>query len=229
MLKTIMIGTGRPVSYPVDPNSTFQPGMIAQLKTIGNDVVMGVSDGRAPFGIIDDIKDTAFTRPVIDEIIVIEPTLVNFDGYNYTAGSDSLKELKYANIVDSSFVIDVPGLSLNPINGVLHMPAGTVLNYKTPESSTINALRAKARYSYYVPNIPGEDSTLGSARITVWFTTGIFQTDQFEMVPYQINATLFVSENGKLTTEKTLPNQPGVAMVVVPPSAHSPVLEFKWS
>lgn len=229
MFRPIQIGTSRPVSYPVDPNATFQPGMICQTKLIGNDVVMGVSDGTAPIGIIDDMKDTSFTRPVLDEIVLIEAPIVTTDGYgNYYMGADTLKELRNSQIVDSSFVIDYPGLSLNPINGVLLAPTNTPLNYTIGNSPTPNAIRAKARYSYLVPGIPGEDSTFGSGRITLWIGRGIFQTDQFEMCDYPINATLFVSANGKLTTEKTLPNQPGMAMVIVPPSAHSPVLEFLW-
>lgn len=229
MFKTIQVGTNRPISYPLDPNATFQAGMIAQLKVIGNDVVMGVSDGTAPFGIIDDVKDTSFYRPVIDEIMILEAPVVNVDGYgNYTLGVDTIKELRNSNIVDSSFVIDYPGLSLNPINGVVLAPAGSELNYTLPGSNTPNAIKAKCRYSYSVPNIPGEDSTLGSSRVTLWFAKGIFQTDQFEMVPYAVNATLYVSENGKLTAERTMANQPGIAMCIVPPTAHSPVLEFLW-
>lgn len=228
MLRTIQIGMGRPVSYPVDPNAMFQPGMIAQLKVIGNDVVMGVSDGRAPFGIIDDIKDTAFVRPVVDEIVIVEAQVVNYDGYNFTMGFDTIKDLRNANIVDSSFVSDFPGISLNPINGMVMVPAGTVLNYMTPESNTPNALRFKVSYSYYVPNMPGDDSTLGSNRVTIWFNRGIFQTDQFEMVPYSVNSPLYVSENGKLTAERSYANQPGIGLVVVPPTAHSSVLEFMW-
>jgi len=228
MLRTIQIGTGRPVSYPVDPNATFQPGMVGQLKVIGNDVVMGVSDGTAPFGLIDDVKDTAFVRPSVDEITIIEAAVVDYDGYTFTMGADTIKELRNANIVDSSFVVDYGGLSLNPINGIILVPKGTPLNYIMPGSSTPNAVRAKVSYSYYVPNIPGEDSTLGSHRVTIWFTRGIFQTDQFEMEPYSVNATLFVSENGKLTTSRTLPNQPGIALVVVPPTAHNAVLEFMY-
>lgn len=228
MLRTIQVGFGRPISYPVSPNDTFQPGMIAQLKAIGNDIVMGVSDGTAPFGIIDDIKDQAFFKNVVDEIAIIRAPIVDYDGYNFTMGVDTIKDLRNPNIIDSSFVADYAGLQLNPINGNLNVPQGTVLNYTTPDSSTPNAVRTKVSYTYSVPNIPGDDSTIGSNRMTVWFTRGVFQTDQFENVPYKINATLFVSENGKLTAERTLPNQPGVAMVIVPPTASSAILEFLW-
>lgn len=226
MLRVIQPGTGRPISYPVDPNATFQPGMFAQLKKIGNDVVAGVSDGIAPLGIIDDIKDTAFTRPKVDEVIIIEATSITTDGYNYFLGADAMQTLQNANIVETSFVSDIPGIELNAINGVVTARQGAQLNYTTPDSTTPNAIRVVSSYSYYVPNMPGEDTTLGSGRVTVWFTRGIFQTDQFEMVPYAPNASLFVSPEGRLTSEMTLPNQPSIAMVTVPPSAHNQILEF---
>ena len=56
MLRLIQIGNSLPVSFPVDPTSVFQPGQIGQLKVIGNEIVCGISDGTAPFGIIDDIN-----------------------------------------------------------------------------------------------------------------------------------------------------------------------------
>jgi len=230
MLKVLQAGTGRPISYPVDPNVTFQPGMIAQMRAIGSDAVMGVSDGRAPFGIIDDIKDTAFMRPVIDEILVIEPTSLTTDGYgDYYAAVYSTGLLKKAHIVESSFTSSVGSIELNnSINGVVGIKVGTKMNFKTPGSSTYNAFRTMVSYSYYVPNVPGEDSTLGSGRVTIWFTRGVFQTDQFELVPYAINSNLYVSSSGKLTSEQSLPNQPSVGMVLVQPTAHHSLLEFLW-
>lgn len=229
MLRVIQSGTGRPISYPVDPNAVFQPGMIAQIKSMGNDVLTGVSDGIAPFGIIDDVKDTAFTKPVIDEVVIIRATSIINDGYgNLTMGSDANQALNNAYIVSSSFVSNVPGLTLNDINGIIKAPVGTPLNYATNGSSTPNAVKAIVRYSFQVPNMPGEDTTLGSGRVTLWFTRGIFQTDQYEMTPFSVNSNLYVSANGKLTTEQTLPNQPSVAMVLVPPSAHNTMLEFLW-
>lgn len=226
MLRVIQSGTGRPISYPVNPNATFQPGMFAQLQKIGNDVVAGVSDGIAPFGIIDDIKDTAFTRPQIDEVVIIEAANITTDGYNYYLGADAMQTLQHANVVETSFVSNIAGIELNAINGVVTARQGALLNYTTPDSSTPNAIRVVVSYSYSVPNMPGEDTTLGSGRVTIWFTRGIFQTDQFEMEPYQPNANLFISPQGKLTTKMTLPNQPSVAMVTVPPSSHNSILEF---
>lgn len=228
MLKPIQVGLGRPIGYLVNPNSIFEPGMIAQMQMIGNDVVIGVSDGTAPIGIIDDIKTTAFTQAVIDEIVIIEvPT--TFDGYNWVSSMVGVQELQNADIVSNSFVADFGGLILNPVNGTLRVPVGTVVNYQTENSVVPNAVRTTTRYAFRVPNIPGEDSTTASGKMTIWFTRGIFQTDQFETdVPFQVNAPLFVSPRGKLTTALTSPTQPGVAMCIVPPTAHNGMLEFIW-
>lgn len=229
MLKPLQVGLSRPISYSLDPNAVFQPGMIAQMKKVGNEVVLGVSDGTAPFGIIDDVRDTAHIRPAIDEIVIIRAASIAHDGYDYVLGAEAMQTLENANIVDSSWVADYAGLTLNSVNGVVVAPAGTVLNYTLPDSATPNAIKVKVRYSYYVPNLPGDDSTGGSGKITAWFMRGIFQTDQYETTaPYEINSPLFVSPNGKLTTEQTLENQPAVAMCLVPPTALDSMLEFLW-
>jgi hypothetical protein len=70
MLKVIH-GNGLPISMPLDPTAQFQPGMVAQQKVIGNDIVVGVSDGTCPLGIIDDVRSVAFTKPQIDEVVEI--------------------------------------------------------------------------------------------------------------------------------------------------------------
>lgn len=199
-----------------------------QLQLLGNDVVLGVSDGRAPIGIVDDIKTTAFTQAVIDEPVDIEVP-VEYDGYNWVSTLQGIGEMRNSNIVSASFVADYPGLILNPTNGTLRAPVGSIANYSTTGDETPNAIRTIVRYSFRVPNIPGEDSTDGSGKVTIWFTRGIFQTDQFETdVPWQLNAPLFVSSRGKLTTEQTDPSQPGVALCIIPPSGHNAVLEFLW-
>ena len=227
--RTIQVGLARPIQYPVNPNSIFEAGMVAQLGILGNDIVMGVSDGTAPFGIIDDNKTTAFTRPVVDEVVIIEAPVVTFDGYDFVMGVDTLAELGHAPIVPGTFVADVEGLEVSLNNGNVWALQGAVLNYTTPGSNTPNAIRAIVRYSYYVASEAGEDSTRGSGRVTVWCTPGmIVSTDQFESVPYALNATLYVSPNGKFTTEKTIPNQPAVGIVCVPPTAHNAMLELQW-
>lgn len=229
MLRVIQVGTSRPVSFPVDPNSTFEPGMICQLKLLNNDVVAGVSDGTAPLGIIDDIKTIAFTASQRDEIVIIRAPSNEFDGYSsFVSTAEFLKELDNANIVPNSFRADYPGLQLNSVNGTLRAPEGTVLNYTTDGSITPNAILARVSYNYYIPNIPGEDSTVGSGKLTYWFTRGVFETDQYEQVLFALNAPLFVSSAGKLTAEQTDSRQPAVAMCTIPPTSHNPRLQFLW-
>lgn len=227
MLRVIQANTGRPVSYPVDPNGTFEPGMVAQFKVLGNETLIGVSDGTAPIGIIDDIKTVAFTLPVRDEIVII-PISATWDGYNFVSTVEATKELQNAGIVTNSFATDYAGLSLNSINGILRAPVGSIANYTINSAAEPNSIRAIVHYSYRVPNIPGEDSTIGSSKMTFWYTRGIFQTDQYEMVHYGVNATLFVSASGRFTTENSFAGQPGVAMCIVPPTAHNPLLELMW-
>lgn len=227
-LRIIQSGLGRPVQYPVDPNAMFEPGMVGQLKVIGNDIVLGVSDGTAPVGIIDDIKTVSFTQPVIDEIVDIPAGTVVFDGYNFVSVNETMQELMNANIVASSFVADYPGLQLNPTNGVIRAPAGSIVNYTSAGSMTPDTIRTTVRYSFYVPGIPGEDTTKGSGKVTFWFTRGVYETDQFETVRFEVNATLFVSPSGKFTTEQSFANQPGIAMCTVPPTAHNPKLQLLW-
>src|SRR5271168_295387 len=112
-LRLIQIMNALPTSYPVDPSAHFQPGMIAQLKVIGNDIVAGVSDGTAPFGIIDDTVTNAYTAPSVDEVVIIQG-LANADGYFLVA---SKQELRFSNIIRSSFESNINGLILNDING----------------------------------------------------------------------------------------------------------------
>ena len=116
MLKIIQAGNALPFSYPVDITSEFQPGNIGQLKIVGQDIVLGLSDGTAPLGIIDDIRTTAFTQPVVDEIVIIQGSDIYTDGYgNYFNGKDTMKNLDNAGIMQSSFVSDYEGLVLNII------------------------------------------------------------------------------------------------------------------
>lgn len=227
MLRLIQIGNGLPVSYPTDPTSTFLPGQIGQLKVIGNEVVCGVSDGTAPFGLIDDINANAFTAPVTDEVVDIPAIGVN-DGYgNYISVIATNQVLRFANIVRSSFVADTEGLTLNDINGVITAEVGSVLNKDMDGDGIPDHIRVIVSYIYRIPNVPGDNTTAGSGRITIWISRGIYETDQFDPTQkYPVNATLFVSPEGKLTTKQSTPQHPGIAMVTGPNSALNETLEF---
>jgi len=130
--------------------------------------------------------------------------------------------------VGTSFLADYDSLELNATNGILTLPAGSRLNFDSG-SGTYDSVKTIVSYVYQVPDLPGDDTTMGSNRCTIWFQRGIFATDMFEPTQrYPMNATLFVNEEGKLTTRQPTPDHPGIAMVVGPPSAMVSTLEFLW-
>lgn len=228
MLRLIQIGNTLPLSFPVDPSATFQPGQIAQLKVTGNEIVAGVSDGTAPLGIIDDINTSAFTAPSIDEVVVI-PVVGVSDGYQLVVAQNTEKRMRFANIVRSSFVADIEGLILHEINGVIEVQQNTPLNFDADGDGTFDSVKTVVSYQYRIPGIPGDNTTVGSSRMTVWFERGIFETDQFDTVQvYIVNATLFVDSEGHLTTAQPSASHPGVAIVTGPPSGIVQTLEFLW-
>lgn len=228
MLRLIQVGNSLPVSFPVDPTSVFQPGQVAQLKVIGNEIVCGVSDGTAPFGIIDDINTSAFTAPVTDRVVTI-PAVGIHDGYGHYISAIEVMAPIHPNVVRSSFTADIEGLILNDENGLVIAPAGTELNYDSDGDSIPDSIRTIVNYVYRIANIPGDNTTIGSGRITVWFQRGIFETDQFDpRQRYVVNATLFCNGEGLLTTEQPTPSHPGIAMVTGPPTGTNATLEFIW-
>lgn len=228
MLRLIQIGNTLPLSYPVDPTSTFQPGQIAQLKVLGNEIVCGVSDGTAPFGIIDDVNTNAFTTPARDEVVVV-PVIAVSDGYQLVAAMDTKGELRFPNIIRSSFTSDIEGLTLNDINGIITVAAGTPLNFDSDGDSILDSVRIIVSYVYRIANVPGDNTTLGSGRVTVWFQRGIFETDQYDVtLRYVVNASLFVNGDGLLTSAQPSANHPGVAMVTGPPTGIVESLELLW-
>lgn len=229
MLKMVQIGYALPVSYPVDASSTFVPGQIGQLKMVGNDIVCGLSDGTAPIGIIDDVRTRSFTQTVYDEIVIIQGTDIYTDGYNFFNGSASKQELRNAGIVASSFVADYEGLILNSVNGILTVPADSVLNWDNNGDGQNDSIKTIVNYVYNVPDISGDDSTIGSGRLTLWFNRGIFITDQYDPVQrYVLNATLFVNEEGKLTSKQLTEDHPSVGVCLGPPSSVDSSIQFLW-
>jgi hypothetical protein len=229
MLKVIQAGNGIPLSYNVDSSSTFQPGQIGQMKIVGQEVVVGLSDGTAPLGIIDDIRSNAFTQTIYDEIVIIRGVNVQTDGYNFYTGDEANQHLANAGIVQSSFIADYDGLILNSVNGIVTLPANSVLNWDLDNDGLNDSVKTIVNYVYNVPNLPGDDTTIGSNRVTIWFQRGLFSTDQFDtLLSYPINATLFVNESGILTTRQLTENHPGVGMVTGPPSASDSTIEFMW-
>jgi hypothetical protein len=227
MLRIVQCGNSLPASFICDPSAEFQPGQCAELTVVGNQVMCTVSDGTAPIGIIDDIRTNAFTNISWNEVIMVPATAV--PGSNPPVSAIDIKaELRKPNIVAGSFVSTVDVL-LNPINGIITFVAGTLLNFDMVGSGTPNAIKTIVNYTYQVSNIPGDDSTLGSQRITVWFQRMFFQTDCYESNQmYPVRANLYVSEHGFLTTRRPSDRHPAVAMVTAPPSSQNVMIEALW-
>lgn len=227
-MRLIQVGNSLPFSFPVDPNSEFQPGQIAQLNVMGNQVVCGVSDGTAPIGIIDDIKTHSFSAPSIDEVVIVPAVGVISQGILVTA-TDIKTELENSHILDRSFMSYPDDIELIAKNGVIVIPQGTPLNFDQTGSGTPDSVRVVCNYTYQVPNVPGDDSTQGSGRVTVWFQRIIAATNQFETNQrYPVNANLFVSEIGLLTTRMPRVDSPAVAIVTAPPTSIHDSLDFLW-
>lgn len=232
MLRLIQTGNSLPFVFSVDPNSEFEPGQVAQLTLIGNQVVCGVSDGTAPFGIIDDIKKNSFSAASIDEAIIapVPTAVISGSGINLITIVDIKAELRNPNMVESSFVSRNVDVALNARNGVITFVAGTALNYDADGDGIPDAIRTVVSYTYQIPNVPGDDSTLASGRVTVWFQRMIVATDAFETNQrYPVNAPLFVSESGLFTTRQISPDYPSIAMVTAPPTSIHGSLELLWA
>jgi hypothetical protein len=227
LLRIIQSGYGLPTSMIVDPSAEFQPGQVASVTVLGNQVMGTVSDGTSPIGIIDDIKIRAFTAVAWNEVITVPAAGVQ----NPTTGQfitpvDIKAELHHAYVAPYSFVSTVP-VQLVPINGVVIFPAGTPLNYDLMGTGTPNAIRTVVNYTYQVPNIPGDDSTQGSGRMTVWFQRMFCQVDQFETNQvYPVRSNLYVSEIGLFTTRRPSPIHPSIAITTAPPSPTNSLLEL---
>jgi hypothetical protein len=195
---------------------------------MGGQVVATVSNGTAPIGIIDDVKTRAFTNVSWNETVIVPCTGIPGPGGTIVTPIDLLKELRRPNIIPSSFNSSVKVL-LNANNGNVTFVAGTPLNIDLLGTGQPNGIKAIVSYTYYVANIPGDDSTQGSGRVTVWFNRMFAQTDQFETnQQYPVRANLFVSELGLLTTRKPSAIHPCVAMVTAPPTSMNPLIEYLW-
>jgi len=227
MLRLVQVGNTLPVSFICDPSAEFQPGQIAELTVIGNQVMATVSNGTAPIGVIDDIKTKAFTNVSWNEVVIVPAIGVPGPGGLVTP-VDIKAELKRPNIVPSSFNSTV-NVVLNPVNGVVTFVAGTPLNIDLNGDNVPDGIRTVVNYTYQVANIPGDDSTQGSGRMTVWFERMFFQTDQYETnQQYPVRANLYVSEVGFLTTRRPSAIHPAVAMVTAPPTPMNPMIEVLW-
>lgn len=227
LLKIIHSGNALPMSLSVDPTAEFEPGMFAQLGLIGNDIVAGISDGTAPLGLIDDVRTSAFTRPQVDEIVIAPVQASEIDQNGKRVSSvDVTGFLEFPNIIENSFTSTI-SVILNKVNGVVTVPAGTEMNHDADGDGVNDSFKLVVNYIYRIAGKPGDDTTIGSGRITIHYQRGIYATDQFDTTQvYPLNCTLYVGLDGKLTSQQPTETHPGVAVCTGPPSAAISTLEF---
>lgn len=226
MLRLVQRGAQLPSSFICDPSAEFQPGMWGQLTVMGNQIMATVSNGIAPIGIIDDIKSRAFTNVSWNEVVIVPAVGVAGPGGTLITPIDVKAELKKSNILSASFTSTVD-VELNAVNGVITFPAGTVLNTDIIGAGEPTGIRTICNYSYYIANIPGDDSTAGSGRITIWTERMFFATNQMETnQSYPLNANIYCSEYGLSTTRKPTISSPAIAICTAPPTSSSSLLEM---
>lgn len=229
MLYVIHLENQNPISITVDMSAEFEPGMIGQLKILGNDIVCGVSDGTAPIGIIDDARTNAFTKAQSNEVVTVPVNATEIDSNGYLVSStDVIGFLENPSIIERSFTSTVE-CELNSINGAIVIPSGTHLNYDDDEDGTYDSIRTITNYNYRINTKPGDDTTVASGRLSIYYSRGWYATDQFDTTQiYPLNATLYVGLDGKLSTKQATSKHPGVAIVTGPPSSMNGTLEFLW-
>lgn len=228
MLRILDSSQAIPFSFIVDDSAEFEAGMIAQLNSVGNNVVCSVSDGKAPIGLIDDYKTRSFSKVSYNETVLVPASGVLNSGGKLVTPVDIKYELNNPYVFETTFISDVDVI-LNSKNGVITFPAGTELNYDMAGTGTPDYIKAIVTYSYQVPNVPGDDTTIASKRVTVWYQRIIAETDIFDpRSDYWVNGSLFVSPEGKLTSIQYSPGLPCVAICIGPPSLIVSSLQFIW-
>lgn len=201
---------------------------MCQLVVLGNQIMGTVSNGTAPFGIIDEIRTKAFSNVSWNEVVLISNVPSTTSGSKIISTVDVKYELKKPNIIASSFTSTLDVI-LNANNGVITVPAGSELNFDITGSGIPNGFRAIVNYSYFIANVPGDDSTAGSGRMTVWFQRMIVETTMFETnVSYPVNANLYSSEDGMFTVRKPYQNSASIGLVMAPPSPMNSSLQLLW-
>lgn len=228
MLRIVQSSKSLPASFICDPSVEFRPGMIAELTTINNQIMATVSKGIAPLGVIDEIRTRAFTHTSYDEEVIVAINGVVGPNGQKVSPVDVKVALDNPHIFRKTFTSTVD-CALNEKNGIITFPAGTLLNTSLSGNGDMDAIRAFVSYTFQIPNIPGDDSTQASGRMTVWYDRMFFQTNQFETnQPYMLKSNLFVSEEGVLTTRRPTKYHPAIAMVTAPPSNFHSFLEVLW-
>jgi len=234
MFQPIHTGSAMPVGfYNVDFTSEFQAGMIGGLTVVAGEVVMSVANGTTipPYGILDDFKSASFQRTIRNDVTIISvPEIArgtDSDG-DIINTIDVNGVLDHSNIIGTTYASDID-LTLNTTNGMITAGIGTKLNFDLDGDGAFDSVKIISSYVYRVPNIPGDDTTAASGKVTIWNARGEYVTDQYVTnVAYPINATLFCDPCGRFTTNPVDDCSPGIAMVTATPTHLDSTLQLLW-
>lgn len=217
----------------VDWSVEFEAGMLAGKTIIDQTVVWTVANGTTipAIGIIDDTRTNAFTDTIAYEEVIVRVIDANGDGKSDFDALGKLmggtKGLGISNVLISTFRSD-PQVALDAVHGTIDVLSGTTLNFDQDGDGILDSVKVTCAYQYYVPNKPGEDSTLGSGRLTTWSAPGSeFATNQWEPTAggYRLNDWLYCSPDGKFTRSA---NGAALAIVTYPPTTLDSMLQFMW-
>ena len=218
-----------PTNYPVDSDSYFEPGMFGQLYVKDGKEVCGLSDGKNPIGIIDDIRTNITTTNSIEEVVIAPAFDVKEVDGKLILNHDLKQELKNHSILPSSFYTFPVDVCLIPINGVIIFTAGTELNFDMDNDGILDSIRTIVSYTCYIGKPQYQewlDTTKGSGQITIW-TKGIFETDIFDPSPeYSVGSKLYVSEFGRITNQSS-DNNHSIGTVIKVPSKDFSRIQFE--
>ena len=221
MLQLIEVFSNLPESFSVD-DVNFQAGQVGQLRLKDDIVMVTISDGLRPLGIIDDIRTDFFRKVVINEKYLI-PIKPKFNENNEVVLSECFTiELKNKNIITQSFWCDAD-VVLKGKSGTLSINANTKCFYNLETS----IFELTCSYAYNV-RANFDDSTANSKKVTLWTKNLIAETDMFDCVrSYPLGANLYV-KNGLFTTQKIHDQSSCIGKVMYPPTASHPCLRLLW-
>ncbi len=217
--KLAKLGGSEPGTISVDPNTNFQAGQIASYDANGAATLAGSATN--PVGIFKaDKASTVYAVSAVEAVTVVAlETAYNFNHANVTSVLvDNLAGDPYTEGAGSDYV-------LNLTNGTITTTASGTTNITTGETVYVTytyEMTAADKEQEGVNFFNSNDDTQGSGKITMLQGGWRIHTDQFETDQnYAMNAQLFVSANGKFTSE-TLTYHFG--RVVSIPTASDPYL-----
>lgn len=210
--------------FKVDPTAVWEEGQVATLVSVAGEVLVKPFSGGAgevPLGIFWHPKAVTITR-VEKEIVTLSGTdPVPLSHANIVSGS-----VRVTNVEETTVYVENTDYVINYTNG-------TIARIGTGGIS--DGQRVTVTYRYNIPasemvyqpqrfeRIP--DATLGSQMITVITGEAIIYTDQFETAAgYTVNASLYASNNGRITS---VANGPVIGKVISPPTVGYPFLGFE--